>query len=74
MFNGLKSLLCFVQVYDGIMLDTCKAIKNDNNTYTYNAGVLVGALVEEYKVKRQQRSLYLAHNISLSILRHMTKE
>lgn len=61
-----------MKVYDGIMLDTCKATKNANNTFTYNAGVLVGALVEEYKVKSQQRSLDLAHNISLSVLRHMT--
>ena len=56
------------------MLDTCKAKKNANNTFTYNAGVLVGALVEEYKVKMQQRSLDLANNISLSILRYMTKK
>ena len=54
------------------MLDKCKATKNVNSTYTYNAGVLVGGLVEEYKLKMQQRSLDLAHNISLSILRHMT--
>ena len=68
------NLIFPLKVYDGLDLDTCKAIKNATETRTYNAGVLVGGLIELSKIEgHQNHSLELAHNISSAVLKYMTK-
>ena len=63
----------YFQVYDGIDSDTCK-VSNKSITFTYTAGCFIGGLVEEYKLKKDVNSLKLAHNISQSVMKHLTKE
>ena len=68
------NLIFPLKVYDGLNLDTCKAVKNATETRTYNAGVMVGGLIEMSKLKGHlNSSLALAHNISSSVLKYMTK-
>jgi len=59
------------QVYDGISLSSCKVA--DSQTYTYTAGTLIGGLVEKFNLDKNATHLDLAHNISTSVIRMMTK-
>ena len=63
----------YFQVYDGIDSDTCK-VSNKSITFTYTAGCFIGGLVEEYKLKKDVNSLILAHNITQSVMKHLTKK
>ena len=62
----MVSLQTSVQVYDGISLSTCRV--DTNQTYTYTAGTLVGGLVEMVRAG-DKRTLDLAHNVSLSVIK-----
>lgn len=47
---------------------------NKSITFSYTAGTLAGGLVEAYKLKKEVEFLKLAHNITQSAIRHLTKE
>ena len=59
-------------MYDGISFQTCQV--SDNKTYTYTAGTIIGGLIEEFKLKQDVEYLRLAHNVSKSVLKHLTVE
>ena len=63
----------YFQVYDGIDSSTCK-VSNKSITFTYTAGCFIGGLVEEYKLKKDVARLILAHNITQSVMKHLTKK
>ena len=44
-----------------------------SKTFTYTAGTLVGGLVEMFKLDKNQTHLHFAHNVSLSVMKMMTK-
>lgn len=47
---------------------------NKSITYSYTAGTLAGGLVEAFKLKKSLEFLKLAHNITQSAIKHLTKE